>query len=121
MDIKEGAMNYIDMFRRYGWVVDILGHNDFVAYNDAYFIPFSVVGRFVSAVSYLLCDKEEFISAWKKCPSYQPIGSYAFHDYMLGRAQCKFYQFGVIGNHDHDTIEIGNWLKIVQENRLKGE
>ena len=113
MDIKEGAMTYIDMFRRYGFVVDILGHNDFIAHNDTYFIPFSVVGKFVSAVSYLLYDKEEFISSWKKLASYQPIGSYAFHDYILGRTQCKFHQFGGIGNHDHDMIEIGSWLETI--------
>ncbi len=78
-----------------------------------YFIPFSVAGRFVSAVSYLLCYKEEFIASWKRLASYQPIGSYAFHDYMLGRAQSKFHQFGGIGNHDHDAIEIGSWLETI--------
>ena len=117
MDIKEGAMNYIDLFRRHGWVVDILGHNDFIAYNDVYFVAFSVYNRYASAVSYLLCDKEEFIKEWKSKSSYQAIGSFAFHDYMLGRAQSKFNQFGGIANHDHDTFEIERWLIKLEENR----
>lgn len=117
MDLKEGAMGYIDMFRRYGWVVDILGHNDFIAHNDTYFVPFSVAGRYVSAVSYLLCDKEEFVASWKKLASYQPIGSYAFHDFMLGAGQRKFHQFGALGNHDHDAIEISRWLDRIRKNK----
>ena len=119
MDIKEGAMTYIDLFRRYGFVVDILGHNDFIAHNDTYFIPFSSTGRYISAVSYLLCDKEKFITSWKKLSSYQPIGSYAFHDYMLGRSQSRFNQFGGIANHNHDKIEIVRWLDKI--NKIGGK
>ena len=126
MDLKAGAMQYIDLFRRYGWTVDILGHNDFIAYNDTFFVAFSVCGRFVSAVSYLLCDKDEFVKAWKNktTNTYQSIGSFAFHDYMLGRAQCKFYQHGAIANHDHDMFEIAQWLKKLRDNKKdkkKGE
>lgn len=115
MDIKEGAMSFIDLFRRHGWVVDILGHNDFIAYNDTYFVAFSVYNRYVSAVSYSLHDKEEFVQAWKKLSSYQSIGSFAFHDYMLGTAQCKFHQFGALANHDHDEIEIMRWLDKIKK------
>lgn len=121
MDIKEGAMNYINMFRRYGWTVDILGHNDFVAYNDVYFVPFSMSGdRFVYAVSYLLCDKDEFVSAWKRSTAYCPIGVFAYHDYTLGNLRGnKFQQFGALGNHDHDMFEIASWLKKIRDNRRK--
>ena len=115
MDIKEGAMVYIDLFRRYGFVVDILGHNDFIAYNDTFFVAFSVFGRYVSAVSYALCDKDEFINTWKAKSSYQSIGSFAFNDYMLGPAQRKFYQCGYLANHDHDMLEIKSWLKKLQD------
>lgn len=117
MDIKEGAMPYINLFRRYGFVVDIMGHNDFVAHNDKYFIPFSVAGRYISAVSYLLPEKKEFIESWNKCSSYQPIGSYAFHDFMLSKAQSKFHHFGDIANHDHDEIEVMQWLEKIKKNQ----
>lgn len=106
------------LFQRYGWNVEQLGDNSYIADNGTFFVPFSLDHMgYASAVSYLFDDKESFIKEWKRynaamrIPS--PIGYYAWHLYANGNRQ--FYHFGNVGNHDHNTREIENWLE-----RLKG-
>lgn len=110
--------SYVLLFRHYGWEVETLGDNSFIASNGTFFVPFSLdpLG-YVSAVSFLCCDKEDFIKVWQ---SYNegsrhptPIGYYAFSLVMNGNK--KFMRFGGICNHDHDTFEIENWLSRLAE------
>lgn len=36
MAIKKEAIPYVELFKKYGWTVDISGDNDFIAYNDTF-------------------------------------------------------------------------------------
>jgi hypothetical protein len=114
---------FTELFKSYGWAVEQLGDNSFIAYNDVFFVPFSCVpcGRiqneYISAVSYLLCDKDSFIEAWKnynrRCSRYGvDIGTYAFSDF-IGDSN-KLYQYGALGNHDHSTYEVELWLERIR-------
>ena len=111
---------FVAMFKRYGWTVEQLGDNSFIAYNTDFFVPFSCIpcGRtqneYISAVSYLRCDKDPFIAAWKKwnknCFRHEiDIGTYAFKMYFEGNNE--FIQFGALANHDHSGFEVEQWLE----------
>ena len=112
MEIKHNA--FTRLFKRYGFAIEQLGDNSYIAYNGAFFVPFSLDDMgYASAVSYFADDKEKFIEAWKKynetrcIPS--PIGYYAWHLYANGNK--KFIHWGGCGNHDHSTWEVENWLE----------
>lgn len=117
---------FVRLFKRYGWAVEQLEDNSFIAYNTSFFVPFSCIpfmgnkDEFISTVSYLICDKDEFIKEWRKYNAMIgriiDIGTYAFKDYFEGNS--KFYQFGALANHDHSVFEVEQWLewiKIQQE------
>lgn len=121
---------FVDLFKRYGWTVEQLGSNSFIAYNTTFFVPFSCVpcGRiqneYVSAVSYLLCDKDPFIEVWKNYNRHislhgVDIGTYAFSDYF--NRNSKFIQFGALANHDHSAYEVEQWLECIDKNTTRKE
>lgn len=111
---------FVKLFKQYGWTVEQLGDNSFIAYEAVFFVPFSCVpcGRiqdeYISAVSYFVRDKDSFIEAWK---NYNrnislygvDIGTYAFSDFFGGNS--KFHQYGALGNSDHSYYEVELWLK----------
>ena len=116
------------LFKRYGWIVEQLGDNSFIAYNTTFFVPFScrpcgrIQNEYISAVSYLLCDKDPFIEAWKNYNRHislhgVDIGTYAFNDYFNGNH--KFMQFGALANHDHSAYEVEQWLERIAQNTRK--
>ena len=114
MEIKHN--DFTRLFQRYGWTVEQLDDNSFVAYNGTYFVPFSIDHKgCASAVSYLLCDKEKFVQEWKNSKYLSPIGYYAFNMWMNGYK--KFIHYGGICNHDHSTYEIESWLHRCEEMR----
>lgn len=115
---------FVELFKSYGWTVEQLGDNSFIAYNDFFFVPFSCIpcgqiqDEYVSAVSYLLCDKDLFIEAWKNYNKNVSrygvdIGTYAFSDFFGGNS--KFYQYGGLGNHDHCIYEVERWLERIKK------
>lgn len=121
---------FTDLFMQYGWTVVELGENSYIAYNDTYFVPFSCVPQvrdtnvYASAVSYLICDKEAFIEAWKnyniknekRQMTEYPIGFYAFSNWMNRNGYGdKFTHFGGVANHDHSAFEIECWLKRIHK------
>lgn len=102
------------LFERYGWTVEQLGENSYIAHNKNFFIPFSLDHMgYASAVSYFADDKGKFIEAWKKYNATRrfpsPIGYYAWHLYSNG--DRRFIRWGGVGNHDHSTWEVENWLE----------
>lgn len=111
---------FTELFKLYGWTVEQLGCNSFIAYNDVFFVPFSCVpsGRIenqcISAVSYLLYNKDPFIEAWRNYNRHislhgVDIGTYAFNDFFGG--DSKFHQYGALGSRNHSIYEIEHWLK----------
>lgn len=109
---------FVRLFKQYGWTVEQLGDNSFIAYNDVSFVPFSCIpsrgnkDEYISTVSYLLCDKDDFVKEWKNHNDMIgrtiDIGTYAFQTIF---GNCKFYQFGGLCNHDHSAFEVENWLE----------
>lgn len=111
---------FVDLFKQYGWTVEQLGDNSFIAYENVFFVAFSCVpcgslqNELISAVSYFIRDKDSFIEAWKyynnHCSMFGvDIGTYAFNDFFTGNS--KFVQHGALGNHDHSYYEVELWLK----------
>lgn len=117
MEVKHN--DFIRLFERYGWTVEQLDDNSYIASNDTFFVPFSLCyyTNYAAAVSYLVEDKEAFIQEWKRKNERnrfgEDIGYYAFSNFMN---HCdKFTHCGNIGNHDHSTWEIESWLKRLNE------
>lgn len=109
--------SFTRLFEEYGWEVEELSDNSYVASNETFFVPFSLnYMGYASAVSYIADDKEKFIEKWERrnTPYLSPIGFFAWQLYANGNKE--FFHVGKVCNHDHSTCEIENWLK-----RLKGK
>lgn len=119
---------FVRLFKRYGWTVEQLDDNSFIAYNTTFFVPFSCIpfmgnkDEYISTVSYLLCDKDDFIKEWRKYNAMIgrtiDIGTYAFKSHFEGG---KFYQFGALANHDHSAFEVEQWLERTSRNTERKE
>lgn len=118
-----GSNNFVKLFGRYGWIVEEYGENNFIAYNDTYFVPFSCVpfeydnADTICCVSYLLCDKEKFVDLWEKYNHKEGIhtkckmGHFAFMMYSENNIEIeRLCHFGGLANDDHDMSEVDQWL-----------
>ena len=112
------------LFKIYGWNVEELDENSFIASNDSYFVPFSYVSWAddqnvcIAAVSYHISVKDALIDAWRNynqgCQIPAPIGYFAYINYVNNpRPNQKFIPAG-IADHEFDIYEIEHWLSGVK-------
>lgn len=121
------ANQFVELFKRYGWVVETLGENSFIASNDSIFVPFSCYDEHVSAASFLLCYKNEFIETWKKIYALNPIGNdiggFVFKGYFAHEHRTSVFMQGggifTISSPNYTRYEIERCLEY--SNELKGE
>lgn len=108
-------MEFKELFERYGYTVEQVGENSFVAKNENFFVAYSVYnfgGPVAAMCSFYLCDLEAFLQQWKhinagrRIP--QEIGSFAFSG-MMNRLH-DFHPCGLC-NHDHMPFEVEWWLQ----------
>jgi len=116
---------FVELFKKYNWNIEILGVGNFIAYNENYFVPFSVIHQRIPegknytklvGVSYLIEDKKEFIKIWKtynQCNKKISIGYFAYNDYMC--TEGKFRHYGFIAGNNHNLLSIERWLKDLQK------
>lgn len=100
------------LFKKYGYMVETVGNNSYIAKNDTFFVAFSVYdswGTSVAAMgSYLLCDLDEFVAQWKERANDYTIGQFAFSV----RMNCGHgFQHQGLWNHDHMLHEVEYWLQ----------
>lgn len=115
------------LFKRYGMSVSQIGNNSFVAENETwavFYSPFKCGSDWLaSAVSYLIEDKNEIITAWEKSnftTVYHPtgIGFYCFSDQMSSHP--KHLHMGGICNHDVAPWEAEYFLeKVIKKEKRK--
>ena len=115
---------FIKLFEKYNWIIEEYGNNNFIAYNDIYFVPFSCVpfvyedATIISCVSYSISDKENFINQWRKYnkdvenTNFEcKIGDFAFKMYSENSKHIKkLLHIGNLANRDHSISEVENWL-----------
>lgn len=115
---------FVQLFEKHNWIVENHGDNNFIAYNDTYFVPFSCVpfayedAATISCVSYCVSDKENFIDQWRRynqdventhfeCK----IGDFAFKMYSKNSKHIKkLSHIGCLANCGHSISEVEHWL-----------
>ena len=118
--------SFVELFERYGFVVEEFGPDSYIADNGVFCVPFTVhtvktkygINQDISAVSFLSEDKEA-IKEYYRTREKQYIGCEVFSDWMSDK--LKFIHVGRICNHDHALFEVQDWLERIKKIAKKGK
>lgn len=120
---------FTKLFKKYNWEVEELGENSYIAYNNAYFVPFSCVpstevlhpcsDKYINGISYLEIDKDVIIASWRnhiESCNYEAIGYYVINDFF--NLNSKFMNIATLTFNQYSDFELEQWLEYIHKNMV---